>query len=56
MLRTYRWRGAMWRFEDGKAPADARLVEVAQGPVTPEEPKKAPARRTRATRKPKTKE
>ena len=56
MLRTYRWRGAMWRFEDGKAPVDAVLVERVVAPVTPETPKKAPARRTTRTRKPKTKE
>ena len=50
MLRAYKWRGAMWRFEDGKAPEGAVLVEAVQ-PVTPETPKKAPARRaTRRTR------
>lgn len=51
MLRTYRWRGVFWQFEDGEAPAGAVLVERA-APVTAETPKKAPARRTRA-RKPK---
>lgn len=45
MLRTYKWRGAFWRFEDGKAPEGAVLVEVATGPVTPETPKKEPAKR-----------
>ena len=39
MLRTYRWRGVFWRFEDGKAPEDAVLVEVKK-PVTPETPKR----------------
>lgn len=53
MLRTYRWRGVLWRFEDGKAPEGAVLVEVASKGVTPEEPRKAPARRTTRTRKPK---
>lgn len=52
MLRTYRWRGAMWRFEDGKAPEDAKLVEVMAKPVTPE----APKRRATRTRKQKTEE
>lgn len=56
MLRTYRWRGVFWRFEDGKAPEGAVLVEVATGPVTAEEPKKAPAKRAPRTRKPKTQE
>lgn len=51
MLRTYKWRGVFWRFEDGKAPEGAVLVEVAAVPVTPEMPKKKPARRT--VRKPK---
>lgn len=46
----------MWRFEDGKAPVDAVLVERAVAPVTPETPKMAPVRRTTRTRKPKTKE
>ena len=51
MLRTYRWRGVFWRFEDGKAPEGAVLVELApkQGAVTPETPK----RRTTRARKPK---
>lgn len=50
MLRTYKWRGVFWRFEDGKAPEGAVLVEAVQ-PVTPETPKKAPARRvTRKTK------
>lgn len=52
MLRTYRWRGVFWRFEDGKAPEGAVLVEVAAKAVTPE----APKRRTTRTRKPKTSE
>lgn len=56
MLRTYRWHGAMWRFEDGKAPVDAVLVEVNSGAVTPETPKKAPVRRTTRARKPRTSE
>jgi hypothetical protein len=56
MLRTYRWRGVFWRFEDGKAPEGAVLCEVAEKPVTPETPKKAPAKRTTRTRKPKTQE
>ena len=47
MLRTYRWRGAFWRFEDGKAPEGAVLVEAVK-PTTPETPK-----RRRTTRKPK---
>lgn len=51
MLRTYRWRGVFWRFEDGKAPEGAVLVEVATGPVTAETPKKAPAKRTTRARK-----
>lgn len=49
MLRTYKWRGVFWRFEDGKAPEGAALVEVAGAPVTAETPKKRPMR----TRKPK---
>lgn len=53
MLRTYKWRGVFWRFEDGKAPEGAKLVEVAAGPVTAEEPKKAPTKRTTRARKPK---
>ena len=53
MLRTYKWRGVFWRFEDGKAPEGAVLVEVA-APVTAETPKKAPAKRDPRTRKPKT--
>lgn len=39
MLRTYRWRGVFWRFEDGKAPEDAVLVETVR-PVTAEAPKR----------------
>lgn len=39
MLRTYKWRGRFWRFEDGKVPEGAVLVEV-QSPVTPEAPKR----------------
>ena len=54
MLRTYKWRGVFWRFEDGKAPEGAVLVEVAGAPVTAETPKKAPAKRAPRTRKPKT--
>ena len=53
MLRTYKWRGVFWRFEDGRAPEGAVPVEVAAAPVTPETPKKAPARRTTRARKPK---
>ncbi len=53
MLRNYKWRGAFWRFEDGKAPEGAVLVEVADAPVTAETPKKAPAKRATRTRKPK---
>ena len=49
MLRTYRWRGVFWRFEDGKAPEDAVLVEAVR-PVTAETPKKAPARRPARTK------
>lgn len=56
MLRTYKWRGVFWRFEDGEAPADAVPVEVAVAPVTAESPKKAPARRTARAKKPKTQE
>ena len=56
MLRTYRWRDAFWRFEDGKAPEGAVLCEVAEKPVTAETPKKAPAKRAPRTRKPKTEE
>jgi len=52
MLRTYKWRGVFWRFEDGKAPEGAVRVEVA-APVTPEERAKAPAKRTARARKPK---
>lgn len=52
MLRTYRWCGSEWRFEDGKAPQGAVLVEKQPAPVTPEIPRKATAKRTR-TRKPK---
>lgn len=54
MLRTYKWRGVFWRFEDGKVPEGAVLVEVAsrEGAVTPETPKKRPTR----VRKPKTSE
>ena len=55
MLRTYRWRGVFWRFEDGKAPEGAVLVEAVK-PVTAETPKKAPAKRTTRARKPKTQE
>lgn len=39
MLRTYKWRGVFWRFEDGMAPEGAVLVEVKK-PVTPETPKR----------------
>lgn len=56
MLRTYKWRGVFWRFEDGKAPEGAVLVEVAGAPVTAETPKKAPAKRTTRARKTKTEE
>lgn len=55
MLRTYKYRGVFWRFEDGKAPEGAVLVAMADKGVTAETPKKTPARRTRA-RKPKTEE
>lgn len=56
MLRVYKWRGVFWRFEDGKAPEGAKLVEFATKGVTAETPKKAPAKRTTRARKPKTKE
>ena len=56
MLRTYRWRGVFWRFEDGKAPEGAVLVAVTPAPVTPEEPAAAPKKRTTRTRKTKTQE
>lgn len=56
MLRTYKWRGVFWRFEDGKAPEGAVLVEVAVAPVTAETQKKAPAKRTTRARKTKTEE
>ena len=39
MLRTYKWRGVFWQFEDGKAPAGAVLVEAVK-PVTAEAQKK----------------
>jgi len=39
MLRTYKWCGVFWQFEDGKAPAGAVLVEAVR-PVTAETPKK----------------
>lgn len=55
MLRVYRWRNAFWRFEDGKAPEGAMLVEADAKGVTPETPKKTPAKRT-YKRKPKTEE
>ena len=53
MMRVYRWNGAFWRFEDGKAPEGAVLCEVAEKPVTAETPKKAPAKRATRTEKPK---
>jgi hypothetical protein len=57
MLRVYRWRGAFWRFEDGMAPDGAVLVErAADRGVTPETPRKAPAKRATRTRKPKSTE
>lgn len=46
----------MWRFEDGKAPEGAKLVEVAKRGITPETPKKAPVKRAAHTRKTKTSE
>lgn len=49
MLRTYRWHGVFWRFEDGKAPEGAVLVEAVK-PVTAE----APKRRRTTKAKPKT--
>lgn len=55
MLRTYKWRGVKWRFEDGKAPEGAIVVEVEGAPVTAEAPKKAPAKRATRSRKPKPK-
>ena len=55
MLRTYKWRGVFWQFEDGKAPAGAVLVEAVK-PVTAETPKKAPAKRTTRAWKSKTEE
>lgn len=56
MLRVYKWRDAYWRFEDGKAPDGAMLVEVATKGVAAETPRKnAPARRTTRARKPKQK-
>lgn len=39
MLRTYKWCGVFWQFEDGKAPAGAVLVEAVK-PVTTETPKR----------------
>lgn len=39
MLRTYKWCGVFWQFEDGKAPAGAVLVEAVK-PVTAETPKR----------------
>jgi hypothetical protein len=53
MLRVYEWHGTFWRFEDGKAPKDAKLVEVTTRGVTPEAPKRRAVRRTA---KPKTEE
>lgn len=55
MLRTYRWRGVFWRFEDGKAPEGAVLVE-AKSPVTPETRERAPMKRAVRARKQKTEE
>lgn len=52
MLRTYRWCGVFWRFEDGKAPEGAVLVE-AVAPVTPETRERAAAKRPPRPRKPK---
>ncbi len=56
MLRTYKWRGVFWRFEDGKTPEGAVLVEVADRGVTPETPTKATAKRTPRAKKPKAQE
>ena len=59
MLRTYKWRGVFWRFEDGSAPEGAVLVEAVSA-VTPEtrtvaegQPEAAPKRRTTRRAKPK---
>ena len=36
MLRTYKWAGKMWRFEEGEQPEGAVLVEAACKGETPE--------------------
>lgn len=52
MLRTYRWQGAFWRFEDGRAPEGAVLVEATK-PVTAETPRKRRTTKARPAAKPK---
>lgn len=51
MLRTYEWRGSLWQFADGHAPADAVLSD-ASGPslVGGAEQKAAPAPQNKARR------
>lgn len=57
MLRTYKYNGHTWRYEEGEQPEGAVLVEVGnQAKETPEtRASKAPAKR-RAARAKKTEE
>ena len=57
MLRTYKYNGHMWRYEEGEQPEGAVLVEAEAAPKeTPEtRASKAPAKR-RASRAKKTEE
>lgn len=57
MLRTYKYNGHMWRYEEGEQPEGAVLVEAEAAPKeTPEtRASKAPANR-RAARAKKTEE
>lgn len=49
MIRTYKWNGKLWRYNEGEQPAGAVLVEAkAQKGESPEErAAKAPAKRSK---------
>lgn len=52
MLRTYKFNGKLWRFEEGEQPEGAVVVEMAPKGQTPESrAAKAPSKRT--SKKPK---
>lgn len=48
MIRTYKYDGKMWRYEEGEQPAGAVLVEAAAKETPATRAAKAPAKRRAA--------